>query len=170
MFTWKVLICYHAEARGRKHPPQEYGMYEPPRTGSLLQGYVTALSKKSDHRGSQKPSGNRYWRRVWIATPYRVSGVTARYPIHLLHWCVVGCCFFQPCAFADAWVLMRGRAVWQLAGPITRRPQVQVLSPQPCLTADFVRNRRFFVFFGALRKPPGRRLQKWKVVCGEGNK
>lgn len=30
---------------------------------------------------------------------------------------------------------------------ITRRPQVQVLSPQPCLTADFVRNQRVFVLF-----------------------
>ena len=47
---------------------------------------------------------------------------------------------------------------------ITRRPQVQVLSPQPCLTADFVGNQRFFVFFRALRKPPGRRPRKWKVV------
>ena len=59
-------------------------------------------------------------------------------------------------------------ALWMIAiylqSLITRRPQVQVLSPQPCLTADFVRNQRFFVFFRALRKPPGRRLQKWKVV------
>lgn len=34
---------------------------------------------------------------------------------------------------------------------ITRRPQVQVLSPQPCLTADFVRNQRFlFTFYTVL--------------------
>ena len=59
-------------------------------------------------------------------------------------------------------------ALWtaaiHLQSLITRRPQVQVLSPQPCLTADFVRNQRFFVFFRALRKPPGKRPQKWKVV------
>ena len=34
---------------------------------------------------------------------------------------------------------------------ITRRPQVQVLSPQPCLTADFVGNQRFlFTFYAVL--------------------
>lgn len=42
-------------------------------------------------------------------------------------------------------------ALWtaaiHLQSLITRRPQVQVLSPQLCLTADFVRNQRFFVFF-----------------------
>ena len=43
-------------------------------------------------------------------------------------------------------------ALWMIAiylqSLITRRPQVQVLSPQPCLTADFVRNQRFFILFG----------------------
>ena len=35
---------------------------------------------------------------------------------------------------------------------ITRRPQVQVLSPQPCLIADFVWNQRFlFTFYTVLR-------------------
>ena len=36
-------------------------------------------------------------------------------------------------------------AVIHLQSLITRRPQVQVLSPQPRLIADFVRNQRFFV-------------------------
>lgn len=55
-------------------------------------------------------------------------------------------------------------AVIHLQSLIIRRPQVQILSPQPCLTADFVRNQRFFVFFRALRKHPGRKTQKQKVV------
>ena len=38
-------------------------------------------------------------------------------------------------------------AVIHLQSLITRRPQVQVLSPQPCLTADFARNQRVFVLF-----------------------
>ena len=50
----------------------------------------------------------------------------------------------------------RGEVHVRCSKKLTRRPQVQVLSPQPSLTADFVRNQRFFVFFGALRKPPGR--------------
>lgn len=46
-------------------------------------------------------------------------------------------------------------ALWMIAiylqSLITRRPQVQVLSPQPCLTADFVRNQRFlFTFYTVL--------------------
>jgi len=47
-------------------------------------------------------------------------------------------------------------ALWMIAiylqSLITRRPQVQVLSPQPCLTADFVGNQRFFVLLKALEK------------------
>lgn len=42
-------------------------------------------------------------------------------------------------------------AVIHLQSLITRRPQVQVLSPQPCLTADLVRNQRFlFTFYAVL--------------------
>lgn len=63
-------------------------------------------------------------------------------------------------------------AVIHLQSLITRRPQVQGLSPQPCLTVDFVRNRRFFVFFGELAEawvdvpapivpPRGIKLGEW---------
>lgn len=54
------------------------------------------------------------------------------------------------------WLHIHYIALWtaaiHLQSLITRRPQVQVLSLQPCLTADFVRNQRFFVFFRGFRE------------------
>ena len=38
-------------------------------------------------------------------------------------------------------VISRGRAVWQLVGLITRRSQVQILSPQYALIAQLVEQR-----------------------------
>ena len=54
--------------------------------------------------------------------------------------------FFQPCAFADAWAAMRGRAVWQLTGLITRRPQVQILPP--LLVSGFIPHDIFQIQLG----------------------